>query len=820
MRHRYQRGQLLPIAVIAFVVLVGIAGLAIDSSRNYLVKRDAQNAADFGTLAAAKQMASYSRLTSAISSGSNPVKAAHDFTSNNGFSTIYNTTCDQSNGSAFTTSWFDSSGFSCSATAGFVNKVTVNDPPVPLPGASIPPACSGAGLYTCIQVVITTKVSEFFTAVLGISQVYVTVSATAHAELPGSSFNAPPPNAINVFEPQPDNCGPNSGSRQCFNESTPVSRTLLSCAPGGTPGGTASNNCPTVWIKSGTNPDIYGYDGSLFSPAQDVPTLISNGDLIFQDRTTLCDPYNGATCAHQLVTGPDGLAMAPGSNIYCSKFGTGASHSDNCSTSGQSTLNEVDGNEGSFFAPAQWFPTVDTSNLQACGGLILNGGPVPPPCNSSGEPYVIEPGVYSYIVINHGTYEFDSGLYDITSTAPVNSPGNYSGAYTATGIDHSKEAAGDFDLCSSNQTTCSLTAGVWIGHGGGAYGAYVAPTAGTCAGGSTGNSGGGGDATNVNGSGVTFRMESGSGGFVVTHEVAGVSLASPGVQQLQSVGGTPLLIDEENNSFIHLDAAAASDNNLSGIIYQNMNATGGGVEVNLGMNNSAGGATPAIGGQVVAYSFTTFGQKGRLNFQGGYGTGATPAIATSGKNETSIINSVSLSSSAPGYETLNVNYTDEWWLDGYDAYVKVNNGVPIFFSQGIWNTTPGPSDPIPPPLNNPGDQYPAYPTSSNSANYTINPSNATDWTYAIPSSGGSTIEMIGSWMWGHQSDLTGANSGSYVAQMKYTFPTPDGTYVAISMFLSDGDHCGDYALASYSFKNVGAPGGGGLQTIGSVTLVQ
>jgi len=42
-----QSGQMLPIAAAAFVVMCALAGLAIDASRDYLVKRNAQNAADF-----------------------------------------------------------------------------------------------------------------------------------------------------------------------------------------------------------------------------------------------------------------------------------------------------------------------------------------------------------------------------------------------------------------------------------------------------------------------------------------------------------------------------------------------------------------------------------------------------------------------------------------------------------------------------------------------------------------------------------------------------------------------------------------------------
>jgi hypothetical protein len=216
-----------------------------------------------------------------------------------------------------------------------------------------------------------------------------------------------------------------------------------------------------------------------------------------------------------------------------------------------------------------------------------------------------------------------------------------------------------------------------------------------------------------------------------------------------------------------------------------------------------------------------------MDFRSGYGNGIVPGISTSGKNETSIIGSVTMAAATgqPGYSTLTVNYTDEWAMDAYDAYVKVNNGTPIFFSQGIWTTTPAAGDPLPPPYNNPGDYttstttYAAYPSTSVPGTYSINSAGINDWTLAIPNSSGSTFEAKGSWTWGHQSDISGAASGNYTASLAYTFPNPNGTYVAITVFLLDGDHCGDYALASYIFKNTGLPGGG-AQSGGTVVLVQ
>jgi hypothetical protein len=803
-----QSGQLLPIGAVAFLLMCGLAGLAIDSSRDYLVKRQAQNASDFAVLAAAKQLSLSGNLNAPPAPNSSPVKVAHDFAANNGFNTIYSNACDQSSPNFFTATWFDVVGRPCNATTGFANKVTINSPPVSMGGNPIPIVCTGSGQFSCVQVVITSGIPQLFTSILGVPTVYVTVAGSAQVTLPSSSFNAPPPNALILYQPQAG-CDPTT--QQCFDETKPVGRSQLSCSGG-------ANNCPTFWTAAQAN--IFGYDGSTATPAADLTTLQSNGDMVIQGRTTLCDPYNGAICGQNLVVGSRGFAIPAGAKPYCSKFGAGASIITPCTTTGQAALQELDASQTAFIPQTYWRPTVDTSGLPGCGSLILNGGPVSGPCADAKEPYLIKPGFYSYIVINHGTYEFDPGLYDITGKAPVNTSGG--GGYTANGIDHSKETAADFDLCTGGlPTSCpSLTAGVWIGHGGGSFGSYVAPTSGTCIGSvGAGSSGGGGDSTVVSGSGVVFRLESGSGGFVSTTEVTGLSLSGAGVGSLPAVGGSPLLIDEENSSFIHIDANLSKTNQIQGVVFQTPYATGGGFEIDLGM--AKGGGTTALVGQVLAYSFTTFGGTGTLDFGQGYGSATVPGIATSGKNETSIVSSVNLTAAAgqPNYSTLTVNYTDEWALDAFDVYIKVNNGSPIFFSQGVWTSTPGPGSPLPPPGNNPGDQNPAYPNGSNSGGYVVKSMNPPDWVYNIPNSGGASIEVKGDWTWGHQSDIPGANTGNYTAQVLYTFPNPSGNYVAITVFATDGDHCGDYALANYTFKNTGLPAGGS-QTIGSVTIVQ
>src|SRR5579872_883907 len=360
---RRQRGQILPIAAAGFLVMAALAGLAIDASRDYLVKRDAQNAADFAVLAASKQMTMSGNLSGPLTAGSAALQAAHDFAANDGFNTIYSNGCNVSSGSAFSATWFDVGGPACNATTGFTNKVTVNSPPVALPGNPIPQACQGAGQFTCVQVVITTRVAELFTSALGIQFAYVTVAAAAQATLPSSSFSAPPPNALVIYQPQ-SGCVP--ASQQCFDETKPVSRSLLSCSGG-------TNNCPTFWVKQGTSPGFYGYDGSVLTPAGDYTTVQSNGDMVIQDRTTFCDPYNGATCSQNTATGLQGFAVPAGTKLYCSKIGGGGSSTTPCTTTGQATLNEIDSRQTGWQSLAYWYPTVDLTGLPNCGGLILNG---------------------------------------------------------------------------------------------------------------------------------------------------------------------------------------------------------------------------------------------------------------------------------------------------------------------------------------------------------------------------------------------------------------------------------------------------------------
>jgi hypothetical protein len=495
--------------------------------------------------------------------------------------------------------------------------------------------------------------------------------------------------------------------------------------------------------------------------------------------------------------------------------------------------------------------TVANSFANSTGGAIAAPNSA---CDASTDPYQVQPGIYSYIVVNHGTYEFNAGFYDVTGNAPVNTRTGSSYNNTgANGIDHSQEANSsgssdqDWDLCNTQTATgCSgLTAGVWIGHGAGWSGALSNGTNGACTGGISGTysgtGGGGGDPTVISGGGVTFRLESSAGGFVVTSEVQTIQLSSPGVGSESDVNGAPLLIDEENNNFIHLDGntSGSSISQYSGLIYQTQAATGGGVEIDPGLAGNPvgqGNEVGAVSGQIWAYSLTTFGSNGTaVDFTDDYSDISQPSVsgAAGGRKETSIVSGTTLTGAVDGsgnpvagMETLKINYTDEWALDAYNAYVKVNSSKPVFFSSGIWNPTPSVGASVPPASNNPGDSNPAYPNPNSvpagyTAQYDPVTKKNTDWTVSIPNGGptNSTFEISGNWTWGHEHDISGANSGSDKSTLKYTFPTPAGSNASITIFVTDGDRCGDYYLISASFSNVG-PVGSGSQTSGTVAIAR
>jgi Flp pilus assembly protein TadG len=808
------------------LVLFGLAGLALDAGHLYLVARQAQNAADAAALAAGRSLATALQNGPPGSSSNAAVQAGHDWAGVNGFTTLFPSpnACDttvsgapQVGLSQFATTWYDTS-VPCGSTSGFNTRVTLYSPPQSLTtNCTVQP-------YNCLQVVVTQQVTNFLMGVLGQPVSTVTASASIFAQPPKGSLPLPPPVALYLYQPQSKQAGCNSLNQQCFDETLPPQRSGMSCKG-------ALPNCPTLWVQPGSGPLIAGYDNS---PAGDMVAVESNGDVVLQDATTICDPYGGATCAANQVTGSQGLALAAGTKLYCSGFGPGSTSNTTppCTTTGQAPLGTLYANDTSFSAKT-WAPTVNTS-LPVCGALILNGDnvtnsfsvtPSSSQCYpSASEPYTILPGQYQYIVVNHGAYDVESGLYLITGTAPINT--NLPGTL-ANGIDHSQENVApntDWDLCTASP--CTLTAGVWIGHGSSLPGSFVPAVAGTngfCTGGGGGpKQGGGGDPTRILGNGVTLRLDSNpsAGGFVSTHEVDYIALISPISGSLKAAQGVPLLFDLENDNFIHLDASGNGKSRFQGILYQYQNAKAGGVEMNPGL---AGGRTVQLG-QVWAYSFTTFGTPGfAIDFTKGVGGATSGPPIIGGRREQEIFTGATLSSPKPGYETVQIQYADEWALDAYNAYVRINYGLPVYFSQGIWVGTPSV---IPPNPNtpNPSDANPAYPTGTEqgaSVNYTITTAAPPkpDWTYNFTDGTGSTFRIYGDWVWGHEKSITGAAEQSNTATLEYMFPTPPGTQVVVELFMSDGDRCGDWATAQVAFNNIGQVNPG-QQTIGTVRLEQ
>lgn len=798
----------MPIFALMFMFLFGIVALALDAGHLFLANLQVQNAVDAAALAAGKTLALSAQTTPPASSSNAAVAAAHDLANLNGFTTLPSAyaACESATSSQFKTSWFDTAApGSCSTSAVFNTRLDVYVPPL----GPLTPNCS-ARPFNCVQVTITRKVPTYLFGALGVPWSYVQATASAYAQPPGSFANYPPQYGAYLYEPQ---AGCAAGN-QCFNEAVAPSRSNMSCA--------APNNCPTLWGRNLTQPLIKGYDGSL-SSAGDTVAVQSKGDIVVEDTggMTICDPYGGATCVAGATVGAKGFALATGANLRCNGGTTQPIGLPACSIP-LPTLGAIYGNEITPFMPQTWYPTL-TLPQNDCGFLVLNGEAVrghsglstATGCQpSSSEAYTIMPGKYSYIVINHGQYEFAGGLFEITGSAPTGQ------------IDHSLEGVADWDLCNP-VPGCNTTAGIWITHGSGT-GNPGSGGFGSC--GSSSSQAGGGNLTQILGVGVSFRFDPGAGGFVSSRLVTSIVLIAPGFGANPAVNDIPLLFDLENSNFIHLDATPAplgfNPNRFQGIIYQanpllNPSITGGGVEVDAGAA-VVGGGTPLILGQVIAYSFTTFGLPGiALDFTKGLAGGSMPVFNTAGLYEPSQLTGVSLLPvpGDPTKERVVLTYFDEFDLNAFDVYVKINSGPAVYFSKGLWL-----SSSTPPPNNVPGNANPAYPTAAGAPGYTVLASTPKpDWTYIEPD--GTKYEVSGDWAWGHQMDLIAAGAGlgtgilNQAATITYTFPIPAGNTVAITSYMTDGDFCGDFATATWTFYNVGQSGAG-QQVAGNVHLEQ
>jgi hypothetical protein len=800
-----RRGQILPIFALMFLFLFGIVALALDAGHLFLANLQVQNAVDSAALAAGKTLAQSAQTAPPATSSNAAVLAAHDFANLNGFYTLPGALCESASASQFQTSWFDTSApGSCTVSAVFNTRVDVYVPPL----GTLTPNCA-ARPFNCIQVQITRKVPTYLMSVLGVPWTNVLATATAYAQPPGSFANFPPQYAVYLYQPQAS-C---PAGNQCFNESLAPSRSNMSCA--------GANNCPTLWGRTLTQPMIKGYDGSQ-SSGGDTVAVQSKGDIVVEDTggMTICDPFNGATCVRGAAVGAKGFALATGASLRCNGGTTQPVGLPACSLP-LPTLGAIYGNEISPMITQAWYPTL-TLPPNDCGFLVLNGEAVlghsglsnTPGCQpASVDAYTIMPGKYSYIVINHGMYEFAGGLFEITGSAPSGQ------------IDHSLEGVADWDLCNP-VPGCNTTAGIWITHGAGT-GNPGSGGFGSC--GSSSSQAGGGDLTQILGVGVTFRFDAGAGGFVSSRLVTSIVLIAPGFGANPAVNNIPLLFDLENSNFIHLDATPAAlgfnPNRFQGIIYQanplTSSVTGGGVEIDAGAA-VAGGGTPLVLGQVIAYSLTTFGLPGTaIDFTKGLAGGSMPVFNTSGLYEPSQLTGVSLLPVAGDSTKQKVvlTYFDEFDLNAFDVYVKINNGPAVYFSKKLWTGYTSP-----PANNNPGNANPAYPTALGAPGYTVVASvPKPDWKWTDPD--GSVFEINGDWAWGHQMDLIAAGKGlgtgilNQSATISYTFPIPAGNTVVITAYMTDGDFCGDFATATWTFYNIGQSGAG-QQVAGHVHLEQ
>ena len=881
---RGHRGQVLPIVALAVTVITGFTGLTVDLGHQFVVKRQLQAAADSAALAGATILAGSNPTvmsTTPTTYNNAAVIAAHDYAAADGFvtalpssqgassSNYYSPDCYSGGGAAsFREMFFNSSyGTSCTSgfpSNGFTTAVQVNIPPQAITGfPAVPTQCvAGTGdPDNCVQVVVTMKVSNYVMGVFGQPAEYLQAVATGFANPNSTSVSLPQSYAAYLYEPATGCTG------QCYTPTSALSKGALSCT-----------NCPTMWATNvGGTVMVNSIDGSTLTPATHLPAVVSAGHMVNQANPFIfCDTYGGVTCGNaSAAAGTTGYALGTGANLYCN--GVNAPSNAVCTnTNPPGSLQKVTGNSTTYTAQSFTLPT-PTQPSNDCGGLILNGDPItsanspavffnsngtamasaPAGCYpSSTEPYTIQPGKYNYIVINHGQYEFEGGLYWVYGTAPVNTA-TVSGTVEANGIDHSQETTGvgnDWDLCqtatnnAAGTTACpTLTAGVWIGHGltcgaSNKCGALVSSTGTTCSNGTVvgGTTGGGGDKTDITGSGVSFYFTSASLGLVSTKKVDSIVLTGPNLGALASVGNEPVLVNMQNNGWTHLDGNSGQNVQFTGMVYQTPTATAGGVDIDPGAGNHMTGDKATLVGQVLAYSLDFFGTHNgggiaAIDFSGGYGSSSTTPTGA-GSNETSLITvpANALKSAGTGQETLTVDYNDEWMLDGYDLSIQVNSLTAYYFSRPLWTIPPNAyssstySGALPPQNGyTPSDANPQYMAADQGTPLYPPPAPYLAGTgtheYTLHTDAGQADDTVwdisGDWNWGNQSNISGAKSTSFTAVIAYTFPVPSGSTVNVQMHVVDGDHCGDYDNVSVTLANVGTPSTG-VSGVGDTVLVQ
>jgi hypothetical protein len=714
-----EQGQVLVLLALGATVLIGLSALALDIGTGTVQQQSEQQAADQLAMAAASNLSEASpRLLSAAPVATDPAwltAAVETLDTGDGCGSACAVVADCPTQGSGAASGFDLifTDLGCS-TAGWTTELEVTDPPRPPSGTILPAVCQGSGdPYNCVGVELSHRQAISLGQVVGLTSQVISAWAVAEMVPDLGDISLPSPVAVTLY-PNPNP----------WNSAQPASRSNLLCA-----------NCPSLQDDSGAA--LQGQDAALAANGQEGVALLSGGPVeIGSLGGGICDPSLG-TCP-----GADGLAVLSG-DVYCTGEGYCTEPGPGGDAEGPLAAAEV---TSTLADPPSWSPTVTTTGLPDCGALELDGASVaasyalagsvrPAASGCSTDTNLLQPGVYSYIVINHGSYSFAPGLYDITGLAPTGV------------IDHSGEVD-DTDLCSANQASCDLTAGVWI------------------------TASGSGPATQVTGQGVSFLLQ--RGGFVATHEVQSLELAAPAVGAAEDVDGAPLLIDLQAAGFIHLDAQDETPDtlprdSLSGLLYQAPGLAGG-VEL------SASLGSPGLSGQVMAGSLYLFSDSPSpsptlaVDFRDGYSQ-VSPLMPRQPEQDSGLLTQETLSRDPTwGWADLNLTYEGTTPLDAYRLYVAQGLNAPDWFSAGLWPpayTGQGPPAVTVYPMLPPPD--PPYVSASGGG-----------WTYGFPD--GSSLTVSGDWTWGPSAPA----GGPFTAQITYRFQLTSASTLTLTAGLVSG----------------------------------
>ena len=181
LRRRSQRGQVLVIFTGGLVLLLAIASLVIDLGFVWMIRRQEQNAADPGALAAAR----YIRYGSPAPNPQQMSKAACFYAQQNGFFTLASDFAANANGSFPATSCVPAND-----TAG--SQLEVFHPPRTV-------GTGWAGDDCCVEVRISRPHKSFFAGVIGMPTIGVASSAIG-------AFNSGNANSSSMIALNPDDC--------------------------------------------------------------------------------------------------------------------------------------------------------------------------------------------------------------------------------------------------------------------------------------------------------------------------------------------------------------------------------------------------------------------------------------------------------------------------------------------------------------------------------------------------------------------------------------------------------------------------------------